>query len=212
MKLFVYLKPNPKVQRQHSHNSPLIPRRNDYEPMTRVTIQRQQRVSEQSPTKTSTERLCKNFSFSSESSPQQQQQQQQQQQMLEPPQFPSAINRPITLDLSKAVASASASYSYLKQNDSIGLSTTSTNEDDFLAIVDQPQAIQTTQPPVKLTTAGASKDTSFSLSSSSSPMTTSPRLLPRQPSNASSSSASASTRPFLTPANKLKSQSSDTSS
>jgi hypothetical protein len=45
------------LQRQHSHtNSPLIPRRNDYEPMTRVTIQRQQRVNEQSPTKTSTPR------------------------------------------------------------------------------------------------------------------------------------------------------------
>ena len=44
---------NIQLQRQYSQtSSPLIPRRNDYEPMTRVTIQRQQRVYDQSPTKT----------------------------------------------------------------------------------------------------------------------------------------------------------------
>ena len=43
---------NIQLQRQYSQtNSPLIPRRNDYEPMTRVTIQRQQRVCDLSPTK-----------------------------------------------------------------------------------------------------------------------------------------------------------------
>ena len=43
---------NIQLQRQYSQtNSPLIPRRNDYEPMTRVTIQRQQRVCDVSPTR-----------------------------------------------------------------------------------------------------------------------------------------------------------------
>ena len=43
---------NIQLQRQYSQtSSPLIPRRNDYEPMTRVTIQRQQRVCDLSPTK-----------------------------------------------------------------------------------------------------------------------------------------------------------------
>jgi len=43
---------NIQLQRQYSQtNSPLIPRRNDYEPVARVTIQRQQRVCDLSPTK-----------------------------------------------------------------------------------------------------------------------------------------------------------------
>jgi hypothetical protein len=134
------------VQRQQSHNSPLIPRRTEYEQCV-PTIQRQQRVSEQSPpSKKCMDGLAqhKNYSFSSgdnsyqttktnydSSSPSSQQ--------------PVIINRPITLDLTKASngsggsgnMSLTATAAYLKQNDSIGLSTTSTNEDDFLPIVDE---------------------------------------------------------------------------
>jgi hypothetical protein len=202
-----------------------------------VTIQRQQRVSEQSPTK-STERLHKNFSFSSASggtpensqnlssntnSPslfaknqhhrnstqsnqlltQSSQQENQQQQPF--------LNRPITLDLSKAFSSKNNS-SNLKQNDSIGLSTTSTNEDDFLVLEDanSKQQQQQNLNPLKLGIV-SSKDASLSLSSSSvptssSPMTSSPRLLPRHPSNASNNKI------LLTPGAKSNSQSSTTSS
>ena len=109
------LKPNPKVHRQHSHNSPLIPRRNDYEPIARVTIQRQQRVSEQSPTKSSNERLNTAFTFTSESNSTH---------LTRPQQIslgPSgkssqietspAINRPITLDLTRALSNSNTNSS-----------------------------------------------------------------------------------------------------
>lgn len=143
-----------KVQRQHSHNSPLVPRRTDYEPVARVTIQRQQRVSEQSPTKCSNERLnqpptCFSFSLSSntDSTPHYRHASTATPTTLSPKTCnnnassaagstaTTPINRPITLDLSKAfLSTTTASSNYLRQNDSIGLSTTSTNEDDFLVI------------------------------------------------------------------------------
>jgi hypothetical protein len=67
-----------KIQRQQSVNcSPLIPRRADYEPMTRVTIQRQQRV-EQSPP-----RLSRNY--------------------LSVDQAEDHVSRPLTLDLRKGL-------------------------------------------------------------------------------------------------------------
>lgn len=213
-----------KIQRQQSNNSPLIPRRADYEPMTRVTIQRQQRVSELSPT--NSDRLVKNFSFQETGSSStvatattpivthtlvkahSQQQPMNSSQSTQHSQSGTnsfLLNRPITLDLKQAYKNSS---SLQKQNDSIGLSTASTNEDDFLVLGDdeakkqQQQMLLSAQNTQKKDSSSLSLSSSSVPTSSSSPMTTSPRLLPKQPQS----------KTLLTPTSRLKSQSSTTSS
>ena len=99
-----------QLQRKCSQtNSPLIPRRNDYEPVARVTIQRQQRVCDISPRSSQTNLHSHPDDESTISSNTLQR-------------LKNLPNRPLTLDLKKA---------FNKENNSL-LSTTSTPEDEYI--------------------------------------------------------------------------------